>query len=167
MLSTVNILLMFELSKFSVNNIQAVLKILEISLWTGTGVVLTHCDHSSRCFIGFLCDLWIFIRTDAEAETPILWLPDAKNWLVWKDPDAGKDLRQEEKGMTEDGMVGCHHQLNGHSWSKLRELVMDREASVLQSTGLQRVGHYWVTELNWTEEMCRKSLFMTWGCLFI
>ena len=58
---------------------------------------------------------WIFIvKTDAEAETPILWPPDAKNWLHGKDPDAGKDWRQEEKGMTEDEMVGWHHQLNGH-----------------------------------------------------
>ena len=57
---------------------------------------------------------WIFIgKTDAEAETPILWPPDAKNWLMGKDPDAGKDLRQEEKGMTEDEMVGWHHRLNG------------------------------------------------------
>ena len=55
---------------------------------------------------------WIFIgRTDAEAEAPILWSPDAKNWLVWKDPDAGKDWRQEEKGMTEDEMVGWRHRL--------------------------------------------------------
>ena len=54
---------------------------------------------------------WIFIgRT--EAETPILWSPDAKNWLIWKDPDAGKDWRQEEKGTTEDEMVGWHHQLD-------------------------------------------------------
>ena len=58
---------------------------------------------------------WIFIgRTDAQAETPKLWPPDAKTWLIWKDPDAGKDWRQEEKGMTEDEMVGWHHQLNGH-----------------------------------------------------
>ena len=55
---------------------------------------------------------WIFIgRTDAEAETPIFWPPDAKNWLIGKGPDAGKDWRQEEKGTTEDEMVGCHHQL--------------------------------------------------------
>ena len=56
---------------------------------------------------------WIFIgRTDAE--TPILWPPDVKNWLIWKDSDAGKDWRQEEKGMTEDEMAGWHHWLNGH-----------------------------------------------------
>ena len=60
---------------------------------------------------------WIFIgRTDAEAETPILWPPGTKNWLIWKDPDAGKDWRQEEKGMTEDEMVGWHHQLTGHEF---------------------------------------------------
>ena len=58
---------------------------------------------------------WIFIgRTDAEAETPLLWPPDAKNWLTGKDPDAGKDWRREEKQTTEDEMLGWHHQLNGH-----------------------------------------------------
>ena len=57
----------------------------------------------------------IFIgRTDAEAETPILWPPDAKNWLIWKDSDAGKEWRWEEKGTTEDEMVGWHHRLDGH-----------------------------------------------------
>ena len=60
---------------------------------------------------------WIFIgRTDAEAETPILWPPDVKKWLIGKDPDAGKDWRWEEKGMTKDEMVGWHHQLNGHEF---------------------------------------------------
>ena len=60
---------------------------------------------------------WIFIgRTDAEAETPILWPPDVKNWLIWKDPDARKDWRQEEKGTTEDEMVGWHYRLNGHEF---------------------------------------------------
>ena len=61
---------------------------------------------------------WVFIirRTDAEAETPIPWPPDAKNWLIWKDPDAGKGWRQEETGMTEDEMAGWHHWLNGHEF---------------------------------------------------
>ena len=59
---------------------------------------------------------WVFTgRTDAEAETPILWPPDAKSWLTWKDPDAGKDWGQEEKGMTQDEMVGWHH------WHSRRE----------------------------------------------
>ena len=73
---------------------------------------------------------WMFIGgTDAEAETPILWPPDGKNWLIWKDPDAGKDWRREEKGMTEDEMAGWHHRVDGcMSLSKFWELVMDREA---------------------------------------
>ena len=58
---------------------------------------------------------WIFIgRTDAEAEAPILWPPDAKNWFTGEDPDAGKDWRQEEKGTTKDEVVGWHHRLDGH-----------------------------------------------------
>ena len=60
---------------------------------------------------------WIIIgRTDAKAETPLLWLPDAKNWLIGKDPDAGEDWRQEEKGMREDEIVGWHHWLDGHEF---------------------------------------------------
>ena len=60
---------------------------------------------------------WIFIgRTDAEAKAPILWPPDAKNWLIWKDPDAGKDWRWEKKGLTEDGMVGWHRWLDAHEF---------------------------------------------------
>ena len=56
---------------------------------------------------------WIFIAR-IDAETPVFWPPDVKNWLIWKDPDSGKDWRQEEKGTTEDKMVGWHHWLNGH-----------------------------------------------------
>ena len=60
---------------------------------------------------------WDFFgRTDAEAETPVLWPPHVKSWLIGKDPDAGRDWGQEEKGMTEDEMVGWHHQLNGHEF---------------------------------------------------
>ena len=66
-----------------------------------------HAKDQSRVFIG---------RTDVEAETPILWPPDAKSWVIWKDPDAEKDWRQEEKGMTEDEMVRWHHRLNGHEF---------------------------------------------------
>ena len=62
---------------------------------------------------------WVFIgRTDVEAETPKLWPPDAKTWLIWKDPDAGKDWRPEEKMMTEDEMVGWHCWLNGHEFEQ-------------------------------------------------
>ena len=60
---------------------------------------------------------WVFIgRTDVEAETPVLWPPDAKSWLIWEDPDAGKDSRQEERGTTEDEMVRWHHWLSGHEF---------------------------------------------------
>ena len=62
---------------------------------------------------------WVFTgRTDAEAEAPILWPPDMKSWLIWKAPDARKDWRQEEKGTTEDEMVGWHHWLNGHEFEQ-------------------------------------------------
>ena len=72
---------------------------------------------------------WVFTRRiDVEAETPILWPPDAKSWLIWKDPDAGKDWGREEKGMTDDEMVGWYHQLNGHEFQQLWEMVKKREA---------------------------------------
>ena len=72
---------------------------------------------------------WIYIgRTDVEAEIPVLWLPDAKSWLIWKDPDSGENWRWVEKGMTEDKMIGWHHWLTDMSLSRLWELVMDREA---------------------------------------
>ena len=62
---------------------------------------------------------WVFIgRTDVEAEIPILWPPDAKSWLIWKDPDVGKDWGQEEKGTTEDEMAGWHHRLDGHGFGR-------------------------------------------------
>ena len=62
---------------------------------------------------------WIFIRrTEVEAETPILWPPDVKSWLIWKDPDAEKDWRQKEKGMTEDETIGWHHRLSGHEFEQ-------------------------------------------------
>ena len=91
---------------------------------------------------------WIFIgRTDAEAETPILWPPDTKNWLIWKDPDARKDCRQDEKGMTEGEMVGWHHRLNGHEFDYLWKLAMDREAWHAADHGFAK-SQNWVTTLN-------------------
>ena len=94
---------------------------------------------------------WIFIRrTDAEAEAPILWPPDVKNWLIGKDPDVGKDWRQEEKGTTEDEMVGCHHQLNGCEFEQAPwvDWWWTGRPGVLQFMVSQRVGHDWATELN-------------------
>ena len=93
---------------------------------------------------------WILIgRTDAEAQTPILWLPDVKNWLIGKVPDAGQDWRQEEKGMTEDEIVGCHHQLDRHEFEQALGVGNGQGslACYIQSMGSQRVGHDWVTEL--------------------
>ena len=73
----------------------------------------------------------IFIgRTDAEAETPILWPPDVKNWFIGKDPDAGKDWRQVEKGMTEDEMVGWHHWLYGHEFEQAPAVGEGQESLV-------------------------------------
>ena len=92
---------------------------------------------------------WIFIeRSDPEAETPILWPPDARDWFIKKDSDAGKDWRQEEKGSTEYEMVGWHHWLMDMSLSKFWVLVMDREpwhAAVHRVTKIQT----WLS--NWTE----------------
>ena len=91
---------------------------------------------------------WIFIgRTDDEAETPILWLPYAKNWLIWKDPDARKDWRQEEKGMTEDGMDGWLHWLNGHEFEQaLGDGEGQGSLASMQSIGSQRVEYDWTIQ---------------------
>ena len=95
---------------------------------------------------------WIFIgRTDAEAEAPIIWPPDAKSRLIGKDPDAGKIWRQEEKGMTEDEMFWWHHQLNGYE-SEQAPGVGDGQGSVVCcSPWDHRVRHDWATELKWTK----------------
>ena len=95
---------------------------------------------------------WVFIgRTDAEAETPILWPPHVKSWLIGKDPDAGRDWEQEEKGMTKDEMAGWHHGLEDMwVWVNSGSWWWTGRPGVLHFMGLQRVGHHRVIELNWT-----------------
>ena len=103
---------------------------------------------------------WVFIvGTDVEAETPILWPPDAKSWLIGKDPDAGKDRGQEEKGRTEDEMVGWHHLLDGHGFGWTLGVGNGQGGlACLWFMGLQGVGYDWATELNWIFTFI-KSLF--------
>ena len=110
----------------------------------------------------FLCSRFniedVFIgRTDTETETPILWPPHVKSWLIWKDPDTGKDWGQEEKGTTEDEMIGWHHWLNGHGFGWTAGIGDGQgRPGVLWFMGWQRVGHDWATELNWTVQVRQK-----------
>ena len=99
---------------------------------------------------------WIFIvRTDADAETPILWLPDVKNRLIGKDLNAGQDWRQEEKGTTEVEMVGWHHRLNGHGFGWTPGVGNGQGSLAGCSSWGRRVRHDWATELNWIiHEFC-------------
>ena len=107
---------------------------------------------------------WVFIgRTDVEAETPILWPPDAKSWLIAKDPDAGKDWGQEEKGTTEDEIVGWHHQLDGMGLGRLQELVMDREAWHAVIHGVTK-SHTWLSY--WTELICSTRSYLDQPCIY-
>ena len=95
---------------------------------------------------------WVFIgRTDAEAETLILWPPHVKSWLIGKDLDVGRGWGQEEKGTTEDEMAGSHHQLNAWVWVNSRSWWWTGRPGMLQFIGSQRVRHDWVTEMNWSE----------------
>ena len=89
-------------------------------------------------------------RTDAEAETPMFWLPDGKNWLIGKDPDAGKDWRQEEKGMTEDEMVQWHHQLDGHEFEQALG-VGDGQESLACCSPWDLKESDMTERLNWTD----------------
>ena len=94
---------------------------------------------------------WVFTgRTDVEAETLILWPPDAKSWLIWKDPDAGKDWGQEKKGTTEDEMVGWHHRLNGHGFGWTPG-VGDRQGGLACCGSWGRKESDMTERLNWTD----------------
>ena len=100
---------------------------------------------------------WMFIgRTVVEAETPILWPPDAKNWLIGEDPDAGKDWGQEEKGTTEDEMVGWHHQLNGHEFEQAPG-DGDGQGSLACCSPWGHKALDMTERLNWTSDSQRRS----------
>ena len=90
-----------------------------------------------------------------EAGIPIFWPHDVKNWLIRKDPDAGKDWRQEEKGTTEDETAGWHHQLNGHEFEWTLGVGDEQGGLVCCSSWGCRVGHDRATELNWTDWICK------------
>ena len=99
---------------------------------------------------------WAFIeRTDVEAESPILWAPDGKSWLIWKDPDGGRTCEQEVTGTIEDEKAGWHHRLNGHEFEWTLGVV-DGQGGLLCC--ISRVGHDWVTELNWPELISGKNM---------
>ena len=92
---------------------------------------------------------WIFIgRTDVEDTAPIFWPPDGKNWLIWKKSDAGKDWRQEEKGVTEDKMVGWHHWLDGHEFEQAPG-VGDGQESLACCSPWDPKSRPWLSD--WTE----------------
>ena len=96
---------------------------------------------------------WIFTgRTDAKIETPILWPPDVKSWLIWKDPDARKDWRREKKGTTEDEVVRWHHRRDRHEYESTPGVGDGQGSLPCCSPWSCRVGHNWATELNWMKK---------------
>ena len=104
---------------------------------------------------------WIFIgRTDAEAETPVLWPPHVKSWLIGKDPNARKDWGQEEKGTTEDEMAGWHHLLDRHEFGWTPGSGDGQGGLACCDSWGRRVGHDWAPELNWTDFLRRMFLFL-------
>ena len=104
---------------------------------------------------------WVFIgRTDAEVETPVLWPPHAKSWLIGKDSDAGRDWGQEEKGRTKDEMPGWHHWLDAHEFGWTPGVGDGQGGLVCSDSWGCRVGQDWATELNWTEPVLKKC-----GCM--
>ena len=114
---------------------------------------------------------WIFFgRTDAKVEALIIWPPDAKSWLTGKDPDAAKDWRLEEKGMTEDEMVGWHHRCDGHEFEQAPG-VGDGQGSLACRSPWGRKESYTTEQLNWTDkflwEIVLWHLYFTWGILSI
>ena len=111
--------------------------------------------------------LWVFIgKTDVETETPILWPPDAKRWLIWKDPDAGKDWGQEEKGTTKDDIVGWHHWLSGHEFGWTPG-VSDGQGVLVCCCPWGPKESATTDRLNWTDILVYLKLFFSLNWHFI
>ena len=109
------------------------------------------------------CSLeWLMLKM-----RPILWLPDEKSWLIWKDPDAGKDWKWEEKGTTEDEMVGWYHWLNGLGFGWILGVGDGQGGLACCSSWGRRVGHDWATELNWTELISHVKFLASQSSLII
>ena len=168
------------LGRKAMTNLNRILKSRDITLLTNVGLVkagfssshvrMWESDHTDSwapknwCFWTVVFNpkrnqYWTFTgKTNAEAEAPILWPPDAKKWLTGKDPDAGKDWRQQEEGKTEDEMAGSPTRWTW-VWASSGSWWWTGRPGVLQSMGSQRVGHIdWATEVNWTELTCLGSL---------
>ena len=124
-------------------------------------VCILNARRSNQSILKEISPEYSFIgRTDAEAETPILWPPDAKSWLIGKDPDSGKDWRQEEKGTTVDEMVGWHHDSMDMSLSRLQQFVLGSQAWRVAVHGVTKSQTHlsnW-TELNTSKEI--RGLFI-------
>ena len=135
------------------------------------------CKRSNQSILKEIDQSWVFIgMTDAEAETPILWPPHAKSWLIWKDPDSGKNWGQEEKGTTEDEVIGWHHRLDGHGFGWTLEIGDGQGGLVCCGSWGHRESD--TTErLNWTELKAllgilkKKKVFSisqeTWNCKYV
>ena len=131
-------------------------KTLEIPLYSKEIQSVHSKGNQSSIFIG---------RTDAEAETPILWPPDAKSWLIWKDPDAGKNWGQEEKGTIEDEMVGWQYRLDGHEFEQAPG-VGDGQGSLVCFSPRGCQGSDMTEWLNWTVDTDIKLITFNWFANF-
>ena len=127
-------------------------RIGDFELWCWRRLLRVPCTarRSNQSILKENSPEWFMGRTDAEAETPVLWPPDAKNWLIGKDPDAGKDWRREEKRMTEDEMVGWYHQCDGHEF-ELALGVGDGQGNLVCCSPWGCKGSDMTKGLNWTE----------------
>ena len=126
-------------------------KFLTFSQWIDSFTIIKQFSLSLWLEAYFGDQSWVFFgRTDAKAETPILWPPHAKSWLIGKDSDAGRDWGQEEKGMTEDEMAGCHHWLNGHE-SEWTLGVGDGQGGLACCDSWGHKESVTTEQLNWTE----------------